>query len=189
MATEPSAQSLTYPEYVALERSSDVRHEFLDGTVVAMAGGTPEHGALAAAIIRELGGALRGKPCRVFSSDVRVRVPETGLATYPDVSVVCGQLETDPEDADAVTNPVLVVEVLSETTEAHDRGAKAAHYRRLSSLREYILVAQDEHRIEVQRRTEHGRWELIEARPGDVLALVSVDIELDVAAVYEDPLA
>lgn len=89
---------MSYADYLLLEGSSPERHEFLRGAVYAMAGGTPEHGALAAAWIRELGMALRGRPCRVFTSDVRVRIRETGLTTYPDVSVVCGRLETRPED-------------------------------------------------------------------------------------------
>ena len=131
---------MTYAEYLAAEAVSEVRHEYLNGEVWAMAGGTPEHAALAAAMIRELGASLRGKPCRPFSSDLRVHIPDAGLSTYPDVSVVCGQLETAPDDKDAVTNPIVLVEVLSESTEGYDRGAKAAHYRRIPSLREYVLV-------------------------------------------------
>jgi len=179
---------MTYPQYLAAEASAEVRHEYLAGEVWAMAGGTIEHGALAAAIGRELGGALRGKPCRVFSSDVRVRIAETDLATYPDLSVVCGSLATAPDDEDAITNPIVLVEVLSDSTEAYDRGAKSAHYRRIASLREYVLVSQAEPRVEVFRRSEGGRWELIEARPGETIELASLGVELDVAALYENPL-
>lgn len=153
-----------------------------------MAGGTPEHGALAAAVIRELGVALRGKPCRVYSSDVRVLVQASGLVTYPDASVVCGRLETDPQDPDAITNPALLLEVLSDSTEAYDRGAKAAHYRRIPSLREYVLIAQQEPLIEVHRRNEQGRFELIEARPGEHLTLDSIGVTIDVAVIYDNPL-
>ena len=167
---------------------SEVRHEFLNGEVWAMAGGTPEHSALAAAVITQLGALLRGKPCRTYSADLRVRVVETGLSTYPDVSVVCGQLETAPDDRDAVTNPIVLVEVLSESTEGYDRGAKAAHYRRIPSLREYVLVSQAEPRIEVHRRAESGRWELLEARPGETIELASLGARLDVAALYANPL-
>lgn len=176
-------------DYVAVEKGASERHEFLGGAVYAMAGGTPEHGALAAAVMGELRSALAGKPCRVYSSDVRVSIRPTGLATYPDASVVCGRLETDPEDPDAITNPLLVVEVLSDSTEAYDRGAKAAHYRRLPSLREYVLLSQDEPHIEIYRRLGPNRWELVEARAGDRLALDSLGIELDVSALYVDPLA
>jgi Uma2 family endonuclease len=179
---------MTYAEYLVAEAVAHVRHEFLRGEVWEMAGGTPEHSALAAALIGELRSALRGKPCRVFTSDLRVRVPETDLATYPDVAVVCGQLETAADDKDAITNPIVLVEVLSDSTEAYDRGAKAAHYRRIASLREYLLVSQNEPRIEVHRRAESGRWELLDARPGETIELVSLGVRLDVAAVYANPL-
>ena len=179
---------MTYAEYLAAEAVAEVRHEYLNGDVWAMAGGTIEHGALALAVAGELRSALRGKPCRAFPSDVRVRIPETGLSTYPDVTIVCGELETAPEDKDAITNPIVLVEVLSDSTEAYDRGAKAAHYRRIPSLREYVLVAQAEPRIEVQRRSEGGRWELLEARPDETIELASLGVRLDVAAVYANPL-
>ncbi len=110
-------------------------------------------------------------------------MPEHGLTTYPDVSVVCGNLETAPEDPDAITNPVLLVEVLSDS--AYDRGAKAAHYRRIPSLREYMLVAPIERRIEVQRRIA-DRWELVES--GETIELVSVGVRLDVRAIFANPL-
>lgn len=179
---------MTYAEYLAAEAASPVRHEYLNGEVRARSGRTPEHGALAAAVIGELGAALRGRPCRVYTSDVRVRVVGTGLSTYPDATVVCGQLETAPDDPGAITNPVVIVEVLSDTTEAHDRGAKAAHYRRIPSLREYVLVSQAEPLIEAYRRADGGRWELLEARAGETIELVSLDARLDVTAVYANPL-
>jgi len=179
---------LTYAEYLALEAQSPVRHEFVNGEVFEMAGGTPAHGALAAALARDLGAALRGKPCRVFSSDVRVFVRETGLATYPDLSVVCGSLETAEEDKDAIVNPVLLAEVLSPSTEAWDRGGKAAHYRRIPALREILLVT-PEGRLEVQRRSDRGVWELVEARVGERLELMSLGVVLDVAELFRDPLA
>ena len=179
---------MTYSEYLAAEAVAEVRHEFLNGEVWAMAGGTIEHGALAMALGRELGVALRGKPCRAFSSDVRVRIPETDLATYPDLSVVCGKLETAADDKDAITNPIVLVEVLSDSTEAYDRGAKWAHYRRIASLRDYVLVSQAERLIEVYRRTEGGRFELYEARAGETIELASIGARLDVNAVYANPL-
>lgn len=180
---------MTYAEYLLAETGGEVRHEYLDGDVWAMAGGTPEHGALALALAGEIREALRGKPCRLYSSDVRVRIPETGLSTYPDLTVVCGQLETARDDPDAIVNPIVLVEVLSEATEGYDRGAKAAHYRRIPSLHEYVLVSQNERRVEVYRRVEGGRWELLEARPGESIELASLGIRLDVAAVYANPLA
>lgn len=184
----PLARGMSYVGYLAMERASAERHEFLDGEVYALAGGSPEHGALAAAWIRELGVALAGRPCRVFTSHVRVRIQATGLTTYPDVSVVCGRLERDPEDPDAIVNPVLLVGVLSESSEAHDRGAKAAHYRRIPSLREYVLASQAEPLIEVHRRNAEGRFELFEARLEDPVHLASVEVTLSVRALYANPL-
>jgi Uma2 family endonuclease len=180
---------MSYAEYLALESKAEERHEFLDGQLYAMAGGTPEHAALAAAFAGELRNALAGRPCRVFSSDLRVRIPATGLTTYPDLSVVCGRLDIDGEDPNAVLNPVLLVEVLSESSEAYDRGAKAARYRRIPSLREYVLVSQREPLIEVYRRNEQGRFELFEGRAGDNIELASVGASVSVDAVYENPLA
>ena len=188
MARPAPVARMTYAEYVAAEAKSEIRHEFLNGEVWAMAGGTPEHSALAAAMIGELAMALRGRPCRTFTSDLRVRILDTGLSTYPDVSVVCGPLETAPDDEDAITNPIVLVEVLSEATEAYDRGAKWAHYRRIHSLREYVLVSQAEPLVEVYRRAETGRWELLEARSGETIELASLDVRLDVASVYANPL-
>ena len=181
--------TMTYADYLAFEEQSDGKHEFLDGEVVAMAGGTPEHGALAMAMGAELRSALGDRPCRVFSSDVRIRIQVTGLTTYPDVSVVCAKLERDAEDSHAIVNPVLVVEVLSDSTEAYDRGEKAAHYRHIPSLREYVLVSQRHRRIEVFRRNEAGRWELFEFEGGTQCELASVGCSVNVDAVYRDPLA
>jgi len=152
-----------------------------------MAGGTPELAALAISVASLLHQALRGKPCRVYSSDLRVRVQATRLTTYPDLTVVCGKLEVDAEDRLAAINPIVIVEVLSDITASYDWGAKAAHYRRLPSLMEYVLVAQDEQRIEVHRRVE-DRWEIHDASMGEPLSLVSIGVALDVAEVYRDPL-
>lgn len=183
---------MTYAEYLAFEATSDIRHEYLNGEVFAMAGGTITHGALTAAVIAALSNALRGRPCRVLSSDVRVRSKATGLTTYADVTVVCDKLEVADDDPHSVLNPRVIVEVLSDSTEAYDRGAKAAHYRRIDSLREYVLVGQNEPLIEVYRRNERGKWELaVEVRRGEVaeLAACGAPIAIDVDAIYRDPLA
>ncbi len=175
---------ISLADYLAMEQASPDRHEWLDGVVYAMAGGTPEHSQLAAGVIRLLGNLLLDRGCAVFTSDLRVRVRETGLDTYPDVTVVCGPVERDVADAQAVTNPTLIVEVLSATTEAYDRGEKFAHYRRMHTLKEYVLVSQDEPRIECFRRDELGRWVLFEAVAGERLGLTSLGGELVVNEVY-----
>jgi Uma2 family endonuclease len=188
MAHQAVTGRMSYATYVAEEKVSALRHEFLNGQVWAMSGGTPEHGALAAALIRRIGNAIDGRPCRVFTSDVRVRVVESGLSTYPDVTVVCGKVEATPEDPDAVTNPIVLAEVLSDSTEAYDRGAKFAHYRRISSLEAYLLVSQAEPRIELYRRTDAGLWLLSEARSGEAIEITPLAISLDVDAIYANPL-
>lgn len=185
MTAEEVAQ-LTYAEYLAREARSDVKHEYLRGHVWAMAGGTVEHGRLSAAIIRELGNLLAERPCVVFTSDVRVRIEATDRTTYPDAFVVCGPRRTSPSDENAITNPLLIVEVLSDGTERDDRGEQFAHYRHLATLEEYVLVSQSAVRIESFRRTDAG-WILSEAGPGEKLALRSIEAELDVDAVYRDP--
>ncbi len=151
-----------------------------------MSGGTPEHSGLAAAMVVALGNALRDRPYQVFSSNVRVRIRETGLTTYPDVSVVCDTLERDDEDDCAIVNPVILVEVLSDSTEAYDRGEKASHYRRIASLKEHVLVSRHEPRVEVFHRNEAGRWELHEAGAGERVELAGCSIEVD--EIYRDPL-
>jgi Uma2 family endonuclease len=173
-----------YAEYLAFERDARAKHEYLDGAVYATAGGTPGHSHLAANVIYELRRLLGDRPCVVFTSDLRVRIPATGLSTYPDVSVVCGPLVRAVDDPDAVTNPSLLVEVLSDNTEAYDRGQKFLHYRRLASLREYVLVSQQEPRVEVYARGERGHWWLSEAGAGERVVLASVEGELAVDHVY-----
>ncbi|HKO57270.1 MAG TPA: Uma2 family endonuclease [Thermoanaerobaculia bacterium] len=146
-----------YAEYVALEASSNVKHEFLDGQIYAMAGGTPEHAALAAAVIGLLFAQMRGGPCRAYDADLRVRTL-SGLATYPDVTVICGPSERDAVDPQAVTNPALIVEVLSRSTEEYDAGDKFEHYKTVASLRQYVLISHRVPAVEIRTREEDGGW-------------------------------
>ena len=180
-----------YAEYLAREATSELKHDFINGEAYAMAGGTLEHSALAAAMLGEVGSALMGnmgKPCRAYTSDARVYVTSTGASFYPDASIVCGKVQTPPDDANALANPLVLVEILSDSTEAYDRGAKAGHYRRIDSLREYVLVSQSEQRVEVQRRNERGVWELHFFGPGERVELASLEVSVSVDAVYADPL-
>ncbi len=175
----------TFQEYLAHEVVSNVKHEYLDGQIYAMAGGIPSHAALAAAVAGQLYSQLRGGRCRSYSSDLRVRVLATGLATYPDVTIVCGERELDPEDKNTVTNPTLVVEVLSPSTEEYDRGEKLDHYRRIPALRQVVLVSHDTRRLEVWTRGEGDAWTCAEVGDGGVADLRSVGGRLDVREVYE----
>src|SRR5258708_25106143 len=148
----------TRAEYISFERSSNVKHEYLDGVIYAMAGGTPDHAAIAANVIAALGLALGERPLRVFTSDLRVRVAETGLETYPDVTVVALPMEVDATDRNVVTNPLLLVEVTSPSTEEYDRGEKLGHYQRIPSLREIVGVAHGERLVDVVRRGADHSW-------------------------------
>ena len=187
MTSTAPERRYTFQEYVELETNSGVRYEFFDGSVYAMSGGSPDHSRLAANVISALAGQLLGKPCQAFTSDLRVRVLETGLATHPDVSVICGALQRDPEDRNTATNPVVIVEVLSPTTQRYDREEKAAHYRRIPSLESYVLISQEEQRLEVFSRNRDGSWTLREARSGEV-ELSAIGCRLAVSDVYRNPL-
>lgn len=179
---------MTYSQYLELEQTSTEKHEYLRGEVWAMAGGTPKHSTISTNVAAALVSALKGKPCGVFNSDLRVRVVETDRTTYPDVTVVCGKRELARDDEQAVVNPVAIVEVLSDATEASDRGEKFAHLQRLPSLQEYVLVNQREQRVEVFRRGEGATWMLTPHTQGQV-ELRSLGVSLDLAAIYADPTA
>jgi Uma2 family endonuclease len=183
-ASPQSHHDYTFTDYLTLERDSEIKHEFDAGEILAMSGGTARHSALAVKIATALE-TTRRPGCTVFQSDMRVRVAVTGRATYPDASMVCGPLEYDSEDAahTTITNPILIVEVLSVTTEKGDRGNKWLHYQRIPSLQEYVLVSQ-EPRIEVFRRTSTGTWEYSEVHEGTVT--LASGPTLDLATLYAD---
>jgi Uma2 family endonuclease len=177
-------------EYVRLEEYANLKHEYLDGQVWAMAGGTPEHARLASAVNAALVTQLRGKHCAVYSSDARVRVGATGLDTYPDVTVVCGKEERDPADPLALANPIVLVEITSESTEAYDRGDKFEHYKQIPSLQEFVLVSHRAPKIEVYRRGEGGVWSMgQESRAGSTVRLASIGCAFEVGEIYADPFA
>ena len=168
----------SFREYLLLEEGANTKHEFLDGEIYAMAGGTPEHAALAVAVSSALHVQLRGSGCRVHSSDLRIRVRATGLVTYPDVTVVCGDLEHDPEDRNTVTNLTVVVEVLSPSTAAYDRGEKLNHYKQIGSLTDIVLVAHDAPAIQHLTRTNEG-WTSVTAGPQQSVRVRKCVLEVD----------
>ncbi len=178
---------MTEDEYLASEPSSLEKHEYVNGEAYAMAGGTPAHAIVAANLTAILKNALRGKPRVVASSDLRVHVAATGMYTYPDVTVVCGKLETTRRDASSVTNPKVIFEVLSDSTEAHDRGAKFRHYERLPSLEAYVLVTQDGRRIEQFARRTDGWLRTTADLDGGAPAIdiAGIDVRIAVAEVGE----
>lgn len=185
MAVEARHAHYTLDEYLRLEEYANLKHEYLDGVIHAMAGGTPEHGAITVRIAAALVPQLRGRGCTVYSSDVRIRVVATGLLTYPDLSVACGERQVSSLDPQALVDPVVLVEVLSPSTEAYDRGEKLRHYQQIPSLREVLLVAHDRHELEIWRRSEDG-WGRETVGPEGVVELRSIACRLEVESLYRD---
>jgi len=177
---------LTPEEYLAIERRSETRSEYLDGETFAMTGGSRNHNLIVLNIGRELSLQLKKRACEVYASDLRVRVPATGLYTYPDITVVCGEPRFEDEELETLLNPTLLIEVLSPTTEAYDRGKKFEHYQTIPSLSEYLLVSQASFRVEQFLRQEDNRW-LFTAVAGfeGRISLPSIQCELVLAEVYD----
>src|SRR3954454_16883472 len=184
MSTLPRERRHTYAEYLAYELVSELKHEFEDGEIIEMAGGSPRHSALASRISAALENT-RPAGCIAFQSDMRLRILAANRATYPDASMVCGPIELDPADRSGttITNPTLLVEVLSPTTEDVDRGSKWRDYQLIPSLQEYVLVGQQP-RVEIYRRIASGNWEYFDVREG-VVKLAS-GVTLDLAKLYEN---
>jgi Uma2 family endonuclease len=185
MSSQPTSY-LTPEEYLALERKAEYKNEYVDGEIVAMTGASRKHNLIAINISGELRQQLKGRPCETYSGDMRVRIPSTRLYTYPDVVVVCDEPQFEDDYVDTLLNPTVIIEVLSESTELYDRGKKFGYYRTLESLAEYLLVAQDERRIEQYFRQPDGRWLLSDHRlPEDKVELASIRCLLDLREVYD----
>jgi Uma2 family endonuclease len=170
-------------EFLVWERGQPGKHEFLAGEVFAMAGGSPRHNLLAGAMVAELRAATAARGCRVLSSDQRIAAPAGKRYVYADAVVVCGPLEAEPDTSDVLCNPTIVVEVLSPSTEAHDRGAKWQAYQQIDSLSDYLLLTQTEARIEHYRREPDGTWRYQVCGPGGVIELAG-GTRFEVDAVY-----
>jgi len=176
----------TYAQYVALEKLSDIKHEFFDGEIYAMAGGSEDHSALAAEILRVLGNAVADRPCRVHTSDLRIYVEAVGLATFPDGSVICGPLQQHAPSPDATAlNPAILVEVTSDSSEEYDTGDKLDAYRTIPTLKEYIVVSHRERRITVHRR-EDQRWTMRSAIRSSSVIVETLGAELVVDTIYRN---
>ncbi len=166
---------LTPEEYLRFERESETKHEYFGGEIFAMSGAKRNHNVIAWNIGGELRQHLKGKNCEAYPADMRVFVPQTGLYTYPDLVVICGEPQFQDDTFDTLLNPILIIEVLSDTTENYDRGKKFQHYRSIESLQEYVLVSQDEARIEKYVKRGDGFWLLSEA--------VGLDAEIEFASI------
>jgi len=178
---------ISYEEYLARERTATFKSEFYRGELFAMVGGSPQHNTIGVNLVTALRNRLRGSTCRPFNSDQRIRIPANGLATYPDVSIICGELQLDEQDRDAITNPVVLFEVLSKSTERYDRGKKFDLYRHLESFTEYVLVDQNAAQVERFLRQDDDSWVLNVIKGTDaILPLSSVDCELPLSEIYED---
>ena len=176
----------TAEEYLALERQAQCKSEYCAGEIFAMAGVSRWHNLIVTNVLRELSLQLKGRPCTTYPSDMRVKISPTGLYTYPDVTVVCGEAQFEDTRQDTLLNPTLIVEVLSESTEAYDRGGKFAHYRKLPTLLEYVLITQTKPHIEHYVRQADNRWLLSEADSvSDAVHLPSIDCHLALAEVYD----
>jgi Uma2 family endonuclease len=184
-----TTQTVTYvtpDEYLAAERLSETRSEYLDGGVYPMTGGTANHSRIVSNIITQLNNQLDDRPCDVFPTDMKVRLPDSRKFFYPDVVVVCGELQYHDGRKDIILNPDLVVEVLSPSTEAFDRGAKFEAYRAIDSLKEYLLILQEKPLVEQYVRGESGEW-IFKAVEGleSSITLPSIECNLSLSAVYK----
>jgi Uma2 family endonuclease len=184
MGQAARSSGLSPQAYLELERSSEQRHEYADGEIFAMAGGTREHNLTAGNIFAELRLALLERNCEVYSSDMRIKIAATGRYVDADISVTCGHPVFEDATRDTLLNPIVIVEVLSNATEAYDRGDKFAQYQTLASLQEYVLASQKESRIEHFRRMPDGAWLLRILRPGDRLVLDSIGCAIAVDRAY-----
>lgn len=184
MATQPFPR-LTEEQYLRIERAADYKSEFVGGEMFAMPGGTPRHSMLGGNAFAELRAQLRGKRCRVLTSDMRLRTP-AGSQHYPDVSVACGPVQLHPGSNDIMTNPVLLLEVLSPTTASYDRGAKFEMYKLIPTLSDYIILHQDSIFAEHYCKGSDGVWASLEYRGENArIPLTSIECELHLGSVYD----
>lgn len=177
---------VTPEEYLAFERKAESKNEYVNGEIFAMTGASRKHNLIAANIVTSLNTQLRGKPCEVYPGEMRVKAPASLSYVYPDVVVVCGEPKFEDDYLDTLLNPILVVEVLSKSTESYNRLAKSAYYRTIESLSEYLLVAQEEYRVEQYIKQGDGRWLLSDVRSLEsVLELKSIGCSLALRELYD----
>lgn len=181
----PGLDHVSVEEYVALDRSSDVRWEYVDGRALAMAGASPRHNAIVMNLALALGNALRGKECFPLGSDQKIETVATSAFHYPDLSVVCGKPRSSTRDPHAITNPTVLIEVASPSTSDYDRGAKFDHYATIPELRELLVVFTDTKRVEHRERAGDGRWIVTHLVGGEV-RLDSIDVSLGFDEIYAD---
>jgi len=186
MATQKIPRLLTPDQYLERERNAEEKHEFLDGRIYAMSGGSPAHSTITVNLTAEVRAKLKGKPCQAFSNDMKVSAESGRLYAYPDLSVVCGTPRFQDEHGDVLRNPRAIFEILLPSTEAYDRGRKFERYQQIASLTDYVLIAQDRPRIEHYARQPDNRWILtIVTELPSSLMIASVGCELMLAEIYD----
>lgn len=185
MTAQPK-RSITEQEYIEFERASTTKHEYYDGHIYAMTGASRVHNLIAGNTLAALHGQLRRKPCQIFPSDMRVKIRQTGLYTYPDLVIICGEPQFTDDALDTLLNPLVLIEILSPSTELYDRGMKFQHYRTIETLQDYILIAQDHCHIEQYTRQDNGQWLFQEAIGVEArITIHSIGCTLALEDVYE----
>ena len=184
MSSQPKPR-FTPEEYLTIDRQSEHKHEYFDGEIFAMTGASRKHNLISVNVAATLNNQLADRECEVYASDMRVKVNPMGLYTYPDVVVVCGLPQFEDKEIDTLLNPIVIIEVLSKTTEGYGRGDKFEHYRSVASLSEVVLIAQDKHHVEYYRRQEGSQWMLTETNSlQDKIILASINCELPLSQIY-----
>ena len=184
IAARESFPKFTPEEYFEWEEQQEIRHEYFDGEVYAMTGGTLNHSEIAINFISLLKAHLRGGKCRLLNGDARVNIHNSNKYVYPDLSVTCNEL--DRNKTKFISHPCLVAEVLSPNTEAYDRGDKFALYRLEPSLQDYVLISADKVAIDIYTKDERGKWDIINYRSGDLVELASINFTFSIEQIYED---
>jgi len=187
MSALPKSPLLTAEEYLARELKAEFKSEFYQGEMFAMAGASKFHNLINDNISIEIGGRLKGGPCRTVSNDQRLRVDATGLYTYPDYMIVCGPRLYDPRNKDTLLNPTVIFEILSPSTESYDTGTKFRHYQKIESVREIVLVSQETMMVQVYERQPDGKWLLSTFdESGGEMKLTTVPVSVPLADIYRD---
>lgn len=180
-------QKFTIEEYLEMEHAAEQKHEYYLGEIFAMSGAGPRHNVIFRNLFGELAYRLKGNPCQPYGSDLRIHIPENSLFTYPDISIICGDIVSADEDNDTVIQPSILIEILSPSTKDYDRGTKFKLYRDSPSLKEYVLIDSESISVEIFRINEEKRWQLEEHKtPGEMLQIKTVGFKLTLSEIYRD---
>lgn len=178
-------QKYTIEEYLQMERASAVKHEYYQGEIFAMAGAKPRHNIISSNLIAELHLRLKTSPCFPYGNDMRIHIPENTLFTYPDISIIYGEIKTFDKDKDTALQPIILIEILSKTTRDHDRGGKFKLYRDIPTIKEYMLVDSENIGVEIFRKNEHNHWELEEYKNlQEIVNLPAIGVSVSMKDIY-----